>query len=65
MVLMWISKGVMLICILLLVLCISGLYKVFEKTPDNRFSNDKSWVAFGVLWEIILIFILAIKLIIG
>ena len=62
---MLLLRGLILISILFLMVTISGLYKVFEKMPDNRFSNDKSWVAFGILWEAILIFILAVKLITG
>lgn len=59
----FIFKAVGIILIVFLVLCIGNLYKVFEKLPVK--GNDRGWVAFGLLAEIIIIIELAIKIITG
>lgn len=59
----WLFKAGVIILILLLTLCIGGLYKVFERTPDK--DNGKGYIAFGIIFEVILLIILAIKIITG
>ena len=65
MIVAWIFKGVQLIFIIFLAWLVAGLYKVFSKMPDNRFSNDKGYVAFGMMAEVILMLILAVRVITG
>lgn len=49
--------------IIVLVIAIGGLYKIFENTPD--YGNNKSFLAYGVISEIVLIVLIAFRVITG
>lgn len=69
MILTYLVKVVALICILFLALCVSNLFKVFDKvTAVEGYWEIKyasGWVAFGMLCEVVLMVILAVKVIVG
>lgn len=69
MILTYLVKVVALICILFLALCVSNLYKIFNEITDAEdyweVKNASGWVAFGMLWEVVFMVILAIKIIVG
>ena len=65
MVVTWIFRAGYIIPLAFLVACVGGLYKVFAKMPDTRYNNDRGWIAFGLIWEVILIAVVAVKLIAG
>lgn len=53
-------------CIVLMVFlswCTGKLFRVFEKYPKDAI--ERSWIAYGILSEVIIIIELAIKLITG
>ena len=58
-----VAKILCIILLIFLVACIANLFKVFEKLPEKGL--DRSWVAFGLLAELILIIELSVKLITG
>lgn len=69
MILTYLLKAVAIILILFLALCVSNLYKVFCKVSEVEdywgIKNASGWVAFGMLWEVVFMVILAIKIIVG
>lgn len=69
MILTYLFKAVVIILILFLALCVSNLYKVFNKVTAVEdyweIKNASGWVAFGMLWEVVFMVILAIKIIVG
>ena len=56
-----IAKSIGLIAIVLLIICIGALYKAFERAQQN----DKASIAWGILFEIILLVAIAIRIIMG
>lgn len=57
------AKAVGIIVIIFLVLCIVGLYKVFELLEGLE--DARGYIALGILAEVLLIVITAIKIITG
>lgn len=61
--LVYILKALGILAILFLAWCVINLCRVFQDMPDIE--NNKGYVALGILAEIILIIMIAIKLVIG
>lgn len=61
--LVYVFKALGILAILFLAGCVINLYKVFRDMPD--IDNNKGFVAFGMLAEIVLILLIASKLVIG
>ena len=59
----YVLKTASIVLMIFLIWCTGNLYKVFEKYPKNAIA--RSWIAYGILSEIILIIELAIKVITG
>ena len=60
MLLSYVLKVVEVLCLFFLAMLIGKLYKVFDVFPEG---DAKTWVAFGVIAEVVLAVILAVNLI--
>ena len=61
--LVYILKALGVLAIIFLAWCVISLYKVFRDMPD--IDNNKGFVAWGMLAEVALILLIAVKLVIG
>ena len=59
----YVLKAIGVLAIIFLVVCGINLYKVFDRMPDIE--NDRGYVAFGLLAEVVLVLLIAVKLVIG
>lgn len=61
--LVYILKSLGVLAIIILVGCVISLYKVFYTIPDA--GSDKGSVALGIIAEIVLIVLIAVKIVSG